>query len=288
MTDRSGNARAPQVGELKTVARQIYYEQLNFWLNPLAAVFTIVFSVVFLVLIASSAGHSKSSTLGGVSVIQYYVPGFLAYGIMSTCYNSLSIALVSRRESGLLKRLRLSPLPTWAFFTSVAMSTLIISVLQVVLLLVIGRFGYDVTLPHNMLALIVAIVVGAVSFTAIGIAMSTLVPNQEAAGPIVSIVFFILLFLSGLWYPISSTSELAKISSWFPIRHMIIAMYAPFDPRRNISGWSWSDILVIALWGIAGSVIALSRWSWAPLRTGPNQQPKMRFRSRASAARTRP
>lgn len=42
---------------------------------------------------------------------------------------------------------------------------------------------------------------GAFCFTAVGMAMSTLVPNQEAAGPVTSVVFFVLLFLSGLWYP---------------------------------------------------------------------------------------
>ena len=248
------------------VARQIYYEQLNFWLNPVAAIFTVGFSVVFLVLLASSAGTSRSSTLGGVAVIQYYVPGFIAYGIMSTCFNSLSTSLGVRREMGLLKRLRLSPLPTWAFLSAICGSALIISFVQVVLLLGIGKFGYHVVLPHNATALVVALVVGAASFTAIGVAVSTLIPNQEAAGPIVSIVFFVLLFLSGLWYPLSATSALARISSWFPVRHMITAVYAPFDPRAGQSAWSWHDLLVMAIWGVVGVLVAMRRWSWAPHR----------------------
>lgn len=275
------------MNDLRMFARQVYYEQLNFWLNPLAAVFTIGFSVVFLVLIASSAGTSKSATLGGVPVIQYYVPGFLAYGTMSTCFNSLAVALVVRRETGLLKRIRLSPLPTWAFLASVAANALIISVIQAIVLLAIGKFGYHITFPHNVPAFIVAIVVGAVSFTAIGIAVSTLVPNEQAAGPIVSIVFFVLLFLSGLWYPISSTSSLAKFSSWFPIRHMIVAMYAPFDPRHGVSGWSWRDILAIATWGAVASLVALRRWSWAPRRSATRTQTGIRFTSRWSRSPSR-
>ena len=110
----AGTTRHPVADQGRMVLRQLYYEQLNFWLNPMAAIFTIGFSEVFLVLLGSSAGHSTSSTLGDVKVIQYYVPGFLAYGVMSTCFNSLATSLVVRREMGLLKRLRLSPLPTWA------------------------------------------------------------------------------------------------------------------------------------------------------------------------------
>ena len=254
----------------RMVARQVYYEQLNFWLNPLAAIFTVGFSVVFLVLLGSSAGSSTSATLGGVKVIQYYVPCFLAYGVMSTCFNSLATSLVVRREMGLLKRLRLSPLPTWAMLAAICVNALLISLVQIVVLLLIGRFGYNVHTPHNVGALAVALAVGAVSFTAIGMAVSTLIPNQEAAGPIISIVFFVLLFLSGLWYPINPHSGLARVSAYFPIRHMITAVFAPFDSRRGVSGWAWGDIGAMAIWGAVAVVVAARRWSWAPYRSGGN------------------
>lgn len=258
--------------DLRMVARQVYYEQLNFWLNPVAALFTVGFSIVFLILLASSAGSSHSSVLGGQKVVQYYVPGFIAYGLMSTCFNSLSTQLVVRREMGLLKRLRLSPLPTWAFLSAVFINAVIISIFQVVVLLLIGRFGYQVTLPQNYLAFAVTLIIGAASFTALGVAVSTLVPNQEAVGPIVSIVFFVLLFLSGLWYPLDPTSSLAKISSWFPIRHMIIAIYTAFNRPNGVSGWSGRDLLDLGIWGAIGVFIALRRWSWAPRRADPGRR----------------
>jgi ABC-2 type transport system permease protein len=259
-------SRRGLAADLRLVGRQLYYEQLNFWLNPIAAVFTVGFSVVFLVLLGASSGSSTSSTLGGVRVVQYYVPGFLAYGVMSTCFNALSTGLVVRRESGLLKRLRLSPLPTWAMLAAIAGNAVAVSAVQVVVLLLIGRYGYSVHMPGNWLALTVALVVGAISFTVIGVAMSTLIPNQEAAGPVTSVVFFVLLFLSGLWYPIGSHSALARISSLFPIRHMILATFAPFDPHPGASAWSWGDIAVMAIWAAVSVVVALRRWSWAPRR----------------------
>jgi ABC-2 type transport system permease protein len=267
MTTRSSHRRS--VGSyLRVVARQVYYEQLNFWLNPLAALFTVGFSIVFLVLLGSSTGKTTSSTLGGIKVIQYYVPGFIAYGVMATCFNSLATSIVVRREMGLLKRLRLSPLPTGAMLTAICANAVIISFVQTILLLLIGKFGYQVRFPHNVAALVLALVVGAASFTAIGIAVSTLVPNQEAAGPVISIVFFVLLFLSGLWYPINPNSGLARVASFFPIRHMIEAVYAPFDLRRGVSGWSWGNLVAMAIWGGVAVIVALRRWSWAPRRAG--------------------
>lgn len=265
------------VADLRLVARQVYYEQLGFWLNPIAAALTVGFSVVFLVLLSSTAGSSRIGFLGDVRTVVYYVPSFAAYGVMSACFNMLTISLVVRREMGLLKRVRLSPLPTWVMLGAIFVNALIISALQVVILLLIGRFGYHVGLPPNVAALAVALVVGSICFTSLGIAVSTLIPNQEAAGPVVSIVFFILLFLSGLYYPIKNGSGLAHFSSFFPVRHMITATVAPYlapylaKAGVRASSWSWGDILVMAIWAVVGIVVSLRRWSWAPRRSDPGR-----------------
>lgn len=253
-------------GDLRLVGRQLYYEQLGFWRNPSGAVFTVGFSVVFLVLLAASGGTDKIAFLGGVREVQYYVPGFAAYGVMSACFNLLAIQLVVRRENGLLKRLRLSPLPTWALVGALFCSALVVSLVQVVLLLAVGRFAFSVELPHELAAFALALVVGAICFTALGVAASTVVPNEEAAGPMVSIVFFVLLFLSGLWYPLKPGSTLAQISGWFPVAHLIHAMFAPFDLVPGASPWAWHDLAVVGAWGVGGAVVAVRRFAWAPRR----------------------
>jgi ABC-2 type transport system permease protein len=254
--------------DLHLLGRQVYYEQLSFWRNAFGAFFTVGFSVVFLVLLASSAGNSKIAFLGGIRQIQYYVPGFTAYGAMSASFNVLAISLVVRRETGLLKRLRLSPLPTWIMLGGVFLSTCIVVLVQVVVVLLIGRLAYNVHLPNHPVALLVALVVGTLCFTALGIGASTIIPNEEAAGPMVGIVFFVLLFLSGLWYPLKSGSALARISNYFPVRHMITAVFAPFDTQPGTSPWAWHDLLVMAIWGVAGGYVALRRFRFEPRRIG--------------------
>ncbi|HXQ90633.1 MAG TPA: ABC transporter permease [Acidimicrobiales bacterium] len=259
------------VSDLRLVGRQVYYEQLNFWLNPIGALFTVGFSVVFLVLLAASAGNSRIAMYGNIRMVQYYVPGFAAYGVMAACFTMLTTSLVVRREMGLLKRMRLSPLPTWVLLSAIFCNALLISAIQVVVLLLIGKFGYQVVLPHNAAALVVSLVVGGLCFTSLGIATSTVIPNQDAAGPVVSIVFFVLLFLSGLWYPLKAGSGLAHFSSYFPVRHMIIATFAPFDVQKGVSAWRWADLRVMAIWGVAGVIVATRRWSWAPRRSDPRR-----------------
>lgn len=262
-------ARRPALAELRLVVRQVGYEQLSFWLNPVGAIFTVGFSLLFLLLLGASAGSSRVTYLHNVKLIQYYVPGFIAYGVMAASFNSLAISLVIRRETGLLKRLRLSPLPTWSLLTSILLSTLLIAFAQVVLMLAVGRWGFGVHLPAGASAigaLVVVLVVGGLSFAALGIAMSTLIPNQQAAGPLTSTVFFVLLFLSGLWFPLKSGSTLAKISTFFPIRHFITAVFRTFN-HPGTSAWSGHDLLIVVIWGVLGALVALRRFQWAPHRT---------------------
>ena len=194
------------------------------------------------------------------------MPGFVAYGVMAACFTTLAIAIVVRRETGLLKRLRLSPLPTWVLIGSIFVSTMIVALAQVVLLLLIGRLGYGVGFPQSWAAFLVTLVIGIVSFSALGVAMSTVVPNQESAGPITSIVFFVVLFLSGLWFPLRANSGLAKISSVFPVRHFILAVSASFKLQPGVKPFAWHDLVVVAIWGAVGVLVSVRRFRWAPRR----------------------
>jgi ABC-2 type transport system permease protein len=183
---------------------------------------------------------------------------------MAACFNILAIQTVNRREMGLLKRLRLSPLTTWMFLAATALSFMVVALIQVVLLLLVGRFAYGLHGPHDVATFVLVLIVGMLAFTALGLGISTLVPNADAAGPMVSLVFFILVALSGLYFPVKPHSGLANFTGIFPVRHMITALV---DSYNGIPGDSvWTDVGVIALWGAAGALLAVRRWQWSPRR----------------------
>ncbi len=252
------------VSDLPLVARQVRFEQLSFWLNPIGALITIGFSLVFVVIFESTSRHSTVSYLPHIDLGQYYLPAFAAYGVMAACFNILAITLVNRREMGLLKRLRLSPLPTWMLLAAIFINSMIVALIQIVLMLLVGRFGYGVHGPQDVATFAVVVVVGMLSFTALGVGISTVVPNADAAGPIVSLVFFILVALSGLYFPVKAGSGLATFTDYFPIRHLIVASVDTFN---GIPGYSpWRDLLVVAIWGAVGVFVSLRRWEWSPKR----------------------
>ena len=257
-----GSFRGPS--DLPLIGRQVYFEQLSFWLNPIGAAITIGFSVVFIVIFESTSRHSTVGYLAHINLGQYYLPAFVAYGVMAACFNILAITLVNRREMGLLKRLRLSPLPTWMLLAAIFINSMIIALIQIVLVLLVGWIGYGVTGPHDVLLFVLVLIVGMLSFTALGVAVSTLVPNADSAGPIVSLVFFILVALSGLYFPVKAGSGIATFTDFFPNRHLIVASVDTFN---GIPGTSpWNDLLVMAVWGAASIFVSVRRWDWSPKR----------------------
>lgn len=244
------------------VVRETRYQQLLFWRNRFGAVFTIVFSSPFLILLsATNTGHIK--TLHDINYAQYYTPGFMAYGLMSACFNNLAISTVIRRETGLLKRLRLSPLPGWALIAALVINVVVVSIAGAALLLVIGVAGFGVTLSAGAaLPIIAAILIGAVAFSLWGSLSRLLCPTRRRPVPPISIVFFLLLFLSGLWFPLTPGSTLANISGYFPVRRIILATTEPFI-RHGTSPWAWGDLGVVAIWGAFGACVALRWFRWS-------------------------
>ena len=152
----------------------------------------------------------------------------------------------SGARPGCSSGLRLSPLPAWALIVSILISTMIVALVQVVRVLSIDprRPGS----PAALVAFVTRLVLGS-RFSAMELAMSTVIPNQEIAGPVTSIVFFVLLFLSGLWFPLKAHSGLAMLSNYFPVRPFLLAVSAPFEFQAGVSPWAWHDLLVVAIWG---------------------------------------
>ncbi len=189
--------------------------------------------------------------------------------MISASYTNLAMTITIRRDSGILKRLRGTPVPASSVLGGLLLNAIVVSAVLTAVLMAVGMLFYDVTFPGHWPALIVSLVVGAASFCAIGVAVSCFIPNADAAPAVVNGILFPVLFLSGVFFPLQDTSVLARIADFFPIRHFVNAIFAAFDPRLPhgpTHGWAWSDLAVVAIWGVAASIVAVRRFQWEPRR----------------------
>jgi ABC-2 type transport system permease protein len=238
---------------------QIRYEQLSFWRNPQSAFFTFIFPVVTIVIFGAVFGGGGSAFFLGVSPMQYYVPTIAAMSVLGACYSQLAIVLATRRQEGILKRLRATPLPTWVYFIGLLAHCVMISIVEVALIIAVGRL-YGTPLPTHWLAVIVTLVLGAASFCSLGVMVASLIRNAEAAPAVVQFVLFPLVFISGTYFPIHST-VLNHIADVLPVRPMNLALLGPFALH---TGFDWHQLGVLAAWGVVGAIIAIRRFRWDP------------------------
>jgi ABC-2 type transport system permease protein len=239
-----------------------------FWRNPAAAAFTFAFPIMFLVIfMAINGGNQVSIASGRIRFAQYYVPTIIAFGLISACYTNLAFTLSMNRESGILKRLRGTPLAPGAYLSGVVTNVIVIGLILTALTTAMGLLFYHVTFPNRYLGLVVTVAAAGFCFSALGIAVSTFVPNEDAAPAIINFILFPLLFISGTFGAIKNTSALAQIANVFPIRHLILLLVAVFDPRTTGTGISLSHIGMLLLWGVIGIAISLRRFRWEPRHT---------------------
>jgi ABC-2 type transport system permease protein len=247
-------------GAFALLAHQVRYEQLSFWRNRQAAIFTFAFPVLFVTIIgALFGGVGKSSYFGGGSALQYYVPTIGALSVLASCYGQLAVALSARRQNGILKRVRATPLPAWAYFTGLLAHCVVVSVIDLTLIVAVGRL-YGMPLPTDWPAIAATLVLAAATFCALGVAVASLIRNSEAAPAVAQLVLFPLMFISGTYMPINSAA-LNRIAGWLPVRPFNEALLGLFARHTGID---WRHLAVLAAWGAVGAIVAIRRFRWDP------------------------
>lgn len=237
-------------------------QQRIFWRSREAAFFTFLLPIIFLVLLGSIYGDRD--TIGGINAGTYLLAGLLGYGVVSTAFAGLAIQLVVRRESGVLKRVRGTPLPPGTYLAAVIGSTILVMGLEAAIQLFIGRFLIDADLPQSPGALVFALLLGTVAFAALGLALTGLVKSSEGSSAIVNAIYLPMVFISGVfWSTESMPSFLRAIADVLPLTYLLELMRSVFTEEDALSS-SAGAIAVVAIWGLAGVILALRMFRWEP------------------------
>ena len=250
---------------LRRTLYQLRFTNLAYWRNPSSALFTFAFPLMFLVIFTALLGR-HTFTLDGRLVHQttYYVAAMASYGLISACYVNLAMVMTFQRDQGILKRIQGTPMPSMAYLAARVIHALAVAALLVVLTAAFGRVFYQADLPTGMaLARFVAMFfVGALSFSALAFAVSSIIPNADAAPALVNITIMPLLFLSGIFIPLgdNTPSWVNWVGKFFPVRHFAAGMQSGFLG----TAFSWSDVGIVAIWGAVGLVVAARRFDAEP------------------------
>jgi ABC-2 type transport system permease protein len=251
---------------LRLVGHQFRYDQKAFWRNPAAVFFTVGFPVVLLLIFATVFGGQTIDVRGGLETTAYYVPAIITLSVISATMQSLAMTLVIAREDGRLKRGRGTPMPPWVFIAGRVGNSIVVALMMLALIAALGRVFYGVAIPWGQLPeIVVVLVVGAAAFCCLGIALTAAIPTQDAAAPIVNALLLPLYFLSGIFIPEDELPQgVINFANHFPVRDFFQAFFDAYIPAGGSSGLDWGNLAVVAVWGVAGLLLAIRFFRWTP------------------------
>ena len=235
-------------------------QQRLFWRNRESAVFVFIFPPMLFLLL----GAVYSGKIGLYPAADVLLVGLIGYGCANTAFAGLAITLVIRRESGVLKRIRATPLPPVTYLVCVVSSTLIVFVLQVALTIVLGVTLYGAKGPENSLGMIPAVLLGVACFAALGFGATALIRSSEGASAVVNLVVLPMAFLSGSF---GSTRRYPQVLQWIadalPLTYLIDLMKDVYLRGDSFLGHP-KDVAILVAWGVVGLAIASRRFGWEP------------------------
>lgn len=240
--------------DLGLLAWQIRYEQRTYWRNRGRGVFTFVFPVMLLVIFASLDRGAHISSQGNIPYDDFFVPGILAYGIITTTFMNLAMSTAILRDAGVLKRMQGTPLPRWTYvaarIASACLVTLTITV--VVLALGAGLYGLDVR-AGQLPALILTLLLGTAAFTTLGIGITRFIPSADSGPVLINLIIWPLTFISSIWFPVSALpGVLRTIAEIFPIKPLAAGLQFIFDPRHHGSLLDGAALRTLVIWTAVG------------------------------------
>jgi ABC-2 type transport system permease protein len=240
-------------------------EQLIFWRNREAAFFTFLLPVILFVIFCAVYGNDHIAKEHGIRAASFLEAGMIGYGIAATCFAGLGISLVVRRESGILKRIRSTPLSGATYVVAVLASTFLVVLLQSAVIIALGRLLYSVPLPERFLSLLAVLVLGGACFAAMGIGITALVRTAEGSSAVINAIFLPVAIISGTFFTPNSYPKFLKVIALIlPLTHYTALTRNVMIRHHHL----WSDetaIAVVVAWGAVGLVGAIRGFRWQPV-----------------------
>jgi len=234
-------------------------QQLLFWRNREAAFFTFFLPILFLLLLGSVYGDED---IEGIRAARYLVAGLASYGIASTAFAGLAISLVVRRESGVLKRVRGTPLPPHVYLAAVIASTLLVVAIEVAAQVAIGRYVFDAGWPKAPGSFAAASLVGTACFAALGLGLTGIVRSAEGSSAVVNAIYLPMTFISGVFFSVESMPGfLQAIADVLPLTYLLRMIRDAFVSGDGLGA---EPLAVLAVWGAGGLAAALLMFRWEP------------------------
>jgi ABC-2 type transport system permease protein len=158
--------------------------------DPLVLTFVVAFPIVTMVIIGGAFGTTPDRAFDSTNPAHWYVASYLTVVIAANGLVTLPVHLASYRERGVLRRFAVAGFPRWSFAIAELVVGLTATVVSCVLLLIVALPVYGIPAMHAPWRVLMALVLGAVGFTALGVLLGSVLPSARSAQAVGLLLFF--------------------------------------------------------------------------------------------------
>ena len=246
---------------MKSLIKMTWMEAKLFLREPVGAFFTLAFPLMMLFLFGSIYGNKPTPMFGGYGTIDISVPAYTAMIIATTGLMGLTITISIYRETGVLRRLRTTPVSPLSVLVAQVMVLFLMTLFGMVLLVIAGKLVYQMRFEGNILSVLAGFVLSSLSFFAFGFILAGLMPTARTAQVVGMALLYPMLFLSGAGFPRELLPEtIKKVSTFLPLTYVVTLL------RGLWIGETWSqhatDAIVLAALLVVGLLISLKTFRW--------------------------
>jgi ABC-2 type transport system permease protein len=245
---------------MNAIVKLTWVELKLYLRNWIAAFFTLVFPVGMLFLFGAMYGNAPSPLLDGFGTIDKGVPGYIAGMIMgTTAFMYLPAELAYRRQAGVLRRFRATPLQPGGVLISQVLVNWIMAGVGSLVLIAAAVVAYHPRLPHDVLLVVAAFAVGSLSQLAMGFLLASLVPSVAAARALSMAIFYPMMFLGGGTIPLGlMPRSLHRVARLMPLHYAVNLMQKAWLGL----GWDTHAMVVLLVLMAASIVLAVRTFRW--------------------------
>nr|WP_234974296.1 ABC transporter permease [Williamsia sterculiae] len=181
-----------------------------------------------------------------------FVPAIMTVAVMSTAFTGQAIAVGFDRRYGALKRLGATPLPRWGVIAGKSLAVVAVVILQAIILGLIGlAFSWDVT-PVGLLIGAVAIAVGTVTFSALGLLLGGTL-RAEVVLALANIAWFVFIGIGSLVV----MGDRVPRAVWWVARCTPSGALSESLHRAAAGSFDVFGLLVLVVWGAVAAAAAV-------------------------------
>lgn len=198
----------------------------------------------------------------GSRYIDFLIPGLIGLNLMGGGLWGVGFVLVDMRVRKLLKRLLATPMHRSDFLLSVLGARMVIAAPEMVLLLIFGVFIFDVPIRGSLVTLLIVIVVGACSFSGLGLLVACRAEKTETVSGLMNLVMLPMWVMSGVFF---SSKRFPDVMQPFiqalPLTQLNDALREIMLEGKSMGFVAWR-IGILAVWAIVTFVLALRWFRW--------------------------